>query len=233
MALNVNADFSRRAVVHAAAMPWTPSPIPGVDRRMLDRIGDEIARATSVVRYAPGSRFSSHVHGGGEEFLVLEGIFQDEHGDYPSGTYVRNPPNTSHRPGTAQGAVILVKLWQFDPADRTAVCVDTRSISPVSAGSEGVRMIPLFENRHETVRLEIWRPNAHVKMRDHKGLEVFALEGGFEEGGEHFVRHSWLRLPPGEDFAAIAGPEGATVWLKSGHLAATPIAPRMPRASGP
>jgi hypothetical protein len=61
---------------------------------MLDRIGDEVARATSIVRYAPASHFSPHVHDGGEEFLVLEGTFQDEHGDYPVGSYVRNPPTS-------------------------------------------------------------------------------------------------------------------------------------------
>jgi len=97
--MNLNSDFGARAAVHAARLDWTPSPIPGVDRRMLDRIGDEVARATSIVRYAPHSRFSPHTHGGGEEFLVLDGVFQDEHGDYPTGTYVRNPPATSHTPG--------------------------------------------------------------------------------------------------------------------------------------
>ena len=64
--MELNADFSRRAVVHAASLAWTPSPIDGVERRMLERIGGEVARATSIVRYAPRSRFSPHTHGGGE-----------------------------------------------------------------------------------------------------------------------------------------------------------------------
>ena len=97
--MNLNSDFGARAAVHAAQLDCTPSPITGVDRRMLDRIGDEVARATPIVRYAPHSRFSAHTHGGGEEFLVLDGVFQDEHGDYPAGTYVRNPPTSqSHAP---------------------------------------------------------------------------------------------------------------------------------------
>src|SRR5271166_6928854 len=86
---NLNADFTLRAAVHAATLDWKASPMPGVERRMLDRIGGEVARATSIVRYAPGSSFAPHVHGGGEEFLVLEGVFQDEQGDYPAGTYIR------------------------------------------------------------------------------------------------------------------------------------------------
>ena len=95
--MELNADFSRRVAVHAARLPWVPSPMVGVERRMLDRIGDEVARATSIVRYAPGSHFSPHAHGGGEEFFVLEGVFQDEHGEFPAGSYVRNrPPRVTH-----------------------------------------------------------------------------------------------------------------------------------------
>ncbi len=127
--VELNADFSQRAAVHAARLSWTPSPIAGVDRRMLDRIGDEVARATSIVRYAPNSHFSAHTHGGGEEFLVLDGVFQDEHGDFPAGCYIRNPPTSSHTPGSAQGCTIFVKLWQFDPADRTHVRIDTGRMS--------------------------------------------------------------------------------------------------------
>ena len=98
--MQLNADFTQRAVVHAATLEWSPSPIAGVERRMLDRIGGEVARATSIVRYAPHSHFSRHTHEGGEEFFVLEGVFQDEHGDYPAGSYVRNPPTSAHTPGS-------------------------------------------------------------------------------------------------------------------------------------
>lgn len=96
--MEINNDFNQRVAVHSASQAWLASPIAGVDRRMLDRIGDEVARATSIVRYAPNSQFSPHVHSGGEEFLVLEGVFQDEHGDFPAGSYIRNPPESSHTP---------------------------------------------------------------------------------------------------------------------------------------
>jgi anti-sigma factor ChrR (cupin superfamily) len=98
--MKINADFDQRVIVHTDQIDWVPSPMAGVDRRMLDRIGEEVARATSIVRYAPGSSCPAHTHGGGEEFIVLEGVFQDEHGDYPTGTYVRNPPTTHHVPGS-------------------------------------------------------------------------------------------------------------------------------------
>jgi anti-sigma factor ChrR (cupin superfamily) len=125
--IHLNADFSRRAVVHAAQLDWVPSPMPGVHRRLLDRIGDEVARATSIVRYAPASHFSPHVHDGGEEFLVLDGVFQDEHGDCPAGSHIRIPSTTSHTPGSEPGCTIFVKLWQFDPNDRTCVRLDTNA----------------------------------------------------------------------------------------------------------
>src|SRR5690606_16882155 len=101
--MEINSAFEERAAVHAARIDWVPSPMPGVERRMLDRIGGEVARATSLVRYAAGSSFPPHVHGGGEEFYVLEGVFSDERGDYPAGTYVRNPPQSKHAPASAEG----------------------------------------------------------------------------------------------------------------------------------
>jgi anti-sigma factor ChrR (cupin superfamily) len=107
--MRINADFTKRASVHAGAADWVQSPMPGVERRMLDRIGDEVARATSIVRYAPGTAFSPHTHSGGEEFYVLDGTFQDERGDYPAGSYVRNPPTSRHTPRSQAGCTIFVK----------------------------------------------------------------------------------------------------------------------------
>ena len=128
-------------------MPWQPSPMPGVSRRMLDRVGEEVARATSIVRYDPGSKFSPHVHAGGEEFLVLDGVFQDEHGDFPVGTYVRNPINTSHTPASEPGCEIFVKLWQFDSSETDILRVDTNSLTLLKTPDNNqVSSATLFEN---------------------------------------------------------------------------------------
>jgi ChrR Cupin-like domain len=213
--MELNADFTKRAVMHGAAMPWQASPIPGVERKMLDRIGDEVARATTIVRYAPKSLFSPHTHGGGEEFLVLEGVFQDEHGGYPVGTYVRNPPTSSHRPGSANGCIILVKLWQFDPGDRTQITLDTTQQQYIPDSTRlGVSMLPLFANDQETVRLEQWKANTSIDLLVPGGLEIFVLQGSFRESGEGFQPYSWLRLPPDSRLLAQSGPKGCQVWLK-------------------
>ena len=226
--MELNADFSLRAAVHAAALPWVPSPMAGVERRMLDRIGDEIARATSIVRYAPDSHFSPHTHGGGEEFLVLDGVFQDEHGDYPAGSYVRNPPTSRHTPGSQAGCVIFVKLWQFDPDDRTQLRINTskQALSP-APGRPGVALMPLFRDAHEEVRLERWTPHAEIELPVPGGLEILVLDGTFTDGQDQFAAQSWLRLPTRSTLHTTAGVDGCRVWMKLGHLATTPKAPHV------
>lgn len=217
--MKLNADFTQRVVLHGAQMPWIDSPIPGVQRRMLDRIGDEVARATSLVRYAPGSQFSPHTHGGGEEFIVLEGVFSDEHGDYPAGSYIRNPPTTRHTPGSAPGCVIFVKLWQFDPADRTPVVIDTHKIGRVrDAQRPGIEVTPLFEDARETVELLVWQPHASLERVVPGGAELLVLDGGLVESGDQLTGMSWLRLPCGAQLDAKAGAQGACVWVKTRHL---------------
>jgi ChrR Cupin-like domain len=217
--MELNADFSQRVAVHAAQLPWVASPIVGVDRRMLDRIGDEVARATSIVRYAPASRFSAHTHGGGEEFLVVDGTFQDEHGDYPAGSYVRNPPTSRHTPGSAPGCVLFVKLWQFDLEDRTPVHRDARALAYTPLRDRpDVEIAALFHDNREDVRMERWRPHVPVALDLPGGGEFFLLEGTFNEDNEGFAPLSWLRLPPGAQLRAAAGKDGCTLWVKTGHL---------------
>lgn len=218
--MELNADFSRRVVVHSARMPWIASPIPGVDRRMLDRIGAEVARATSIVRYAPHSRFSPHTHGGGEEFLVLEGVFQDEHGDYPDGAYIRNPPTSTHTPGSEQGCVIFVKLWQFDPADRIQTRLQTSAMAFAAIDRPGVAVMPLHQAVGEDVRLERWDAGTQVSLALPGGGEFLVLAGSFTEGGDTLETHAWLRSPAGSVFRAQAGAQGCKLWVKTGHLAA-------------
>ena len=153
--MKINADLGQRAVVYSEELPWVASPLPGVDRRMLERDGAEVARATSVVRYAPDSAFDAHAHGGGEEFFVLEGVFSDEHGDFGPGMYVRNPPGSRHTPRSGPGCTILVKLRQMDPDDRQYVRIDTTAAPWQPGPGEGVSVMPLFERGREKVAL--WR----------------------------------------------------------------------------
>lgn len=217
--MELNADFSQRVVVHAPQLAWQTSPMPGVDRRMLDRIGDEVARATSIVRYAPQSHFSAHTHTGGEEYIVLDGVFQDEHGDFPVGSYVRNPPTSSHTPGSKPGCTIFVKLWQFNPDDRHQMVVDmSAGVFAPDADRPGVSVLPLFADARESVRCERWEPGADVALNLPTGGEFLVLEGSFSEADDELNVQSWLRLPSGGQLRAKSGPQGARVWVKTGHL---------------
>ena len=218
--MRINADFTRRAASHAATSVWVASPSGGVERRMLDRIGGEVARATTIVRFAPGSAFPAHTHGGGEEYFVLEGDFVDEEGSHKAGAYVRNPPGSRHAPSAPDGTTIFVKLSQFGPDDMQALSIDTSRLD-AAAGKKrsAIQSLPLHSHGKQNVRIETWEPGVEIDNWGHGGIEVLVLEGGFTEGQETFVAHSWLRLPPSEPFVARAGPNGARLLVTSGHLA--------------
>lgn len=217
--MEINADFSQPACAHTAAMDWVPSPMAGVDRRMLDRVGAEVARATSIVRYAEGSSFAEHTHGGGEEFIVLEGVFQDEHGDYPAGTYVRNPVGTHHIPRSDPGCTIFVKLWQFDPADQEQFALDLNALAlDPDPDRPGVASAPLAQRDYEKVSLEQWDAGITADLMGKGGAEALVLEGGVMFAGEEYGRHDWIRLPAGHAARLTAGAMGARLWIKRDHL---------------
>ena len=188
---------------------------------MLDRVGDEVARATSIVRYAPESSFSAHTHDGGEEFFVLEGVFQDEHGDYPAGCYVRNPPTSSHTPGSKEGCIIFVKLHQFDSSDRRHVQHYLPDISShADLERPGVRVTPLNESASETVQFERIEPGTSFMTEHSVRHEILVVAGQLNALGDTFVSQSWMRLPAADSVQITAGPDGADVWVKSGHISA-------------
>ena len=217
--MQLNANLQQPALVHAAQQDWIASPMPGVERRMLHRFGDEVAQATTIVRYAPGSHFSAHTHTGGEEFLVLDGVFQDENGDYPAGTYIRNPPESRHTPGSSLGCTIFVKLWQFDPQDRVHVVVHTDKMARIDdARRPGVKVSPLYKDAREDVRIEEWAPQSAIELALPQGGEFLVLSGHFRHASEDLSAQSWLRLPPGTRLSAQTGDQGAKVWVKLHHL---------------
>ena len=218
--MNLNADLGRRAVVDSEQLPWVESPLPGVQRRMLERDGEEVARATSIVRYAPGSAFAPHTHGGGEEFLVLDGVFTDESGDFGPGMYVRNPPGSSHTPSSAQGCTIFVKLRQMAPDEKEFVRVDTRTAAWQAGARAGVSELPLYERGAERVRLVRLAPGTRSPRHEHPGgEEILVLEGAYEDEQGSYGKGTWLRNPPGSSHE-VSSREGCTLYVKSGHLSA-------------
>ncbi|MGI9484102.1 MAG: cupin domain-containing protein [Hyphomicrobiales bacterium] len=218
--MNIRSDFSKYAIVRPGDETFVPSPLAGVDRMMLDRVGDEVARATTIVRYAPGSEFSAHTHDMGEEFIVLDGVFSDESGDFPEGSYVRNPPGSSHTPRSEKGCTIFVKLRQFDDADLERVIADVNAEeswqpAPTNLGAE---IRPLHKFSDEFVRLVRFRPGGELGHHDHPlGEELLVLQGELRDENGVYPRGTWMRSPPGSAHAPFSK-EGALVWVKSGHL---------------
>ncbi|OWT56864.1 cupin domain-containing protein [Candidimonas nitroreducens] len=212
----LNADFSRPASVAPHQYRWVTSPQSGVERVMLDRLGAEQARATSIVRYAPGSFFPRHEHPGGEEILVLSGTFSvgDEH--YTQGWYLRNPPGSSHQPYSREGAVIFVKLRQMPADERRCVRVDTHDAAAWQR--QGRREIcPLFTSDIEQVSLQRLAPGLALFAHAVDGAELLVLAGELLVHGHVFGCGGWLRLPGGTYPEYIAGANGATLYLKTGR----------------
>ena len=228
--MQLNTDLNRRVVVATDALPWIPSPVDGVERRMLERDGDEVARATSLVRYAPGSRISAHQHAGGEEFLVLDGTFSDADGDYPAGTYVRNPVGSGHTPHTDNGTVILVKLWWMHPADRQFVRIDTTGKDLWRAAADpGVTILALHAFGAETVALYRFASGAAIEARDLPGgEEIFVVEGAVSDSCGTYEKGTWIRTPIGAA-PALRSATGARLFVKRGHLRDIPPGPNRHR----
>ncbi|MGP1371496.1 MAG: cupin domain-containing protein [Almyronema sp.] len=216
--MKLNADLNQRAVVFSEELPWLDAPMPGVQRRMLERDGEEVARATTVVRYAPGSYFSAHTHDGGEEYLVLEGVFSDEKGDFGQGTYVRNPVGSSHTPYSQVGATILVKLRQMAPPDQSQVTIDTNQAEWLPGLVPGLQVLPLHAYGTEQIALVKWATGTHFQSHRHwGGEEIFVIAGIFTDEYGVYPKGTWLRNPPGSVHAPFSE-EGCVIYVKTGHL---------------
>jgi anti-sigma factor ChrR (cupin superfamily) len=216
--MTINADFSQRVVVLPGEAQWTPSPHPGVDRLMLDRIGDEVARATSFVRFAPGIAFPRHMHGGGEEIYVIEGAFEDENGVHGAGLYIRNPIGSTHAPSSPKGCMLFVKLRQFAQGDADRVEIDTRS-GEWRQAPEGFAIQPLHYFDGVMTFLVRLDPGATLSRTIHPdGEEIVVLSGACSDAEGNYPAGAWVRDPGGHG-QDLFSREGCTLFVKTGHLA--------------
>ncbi len=216
---SINGDLSVRAVMHTDAMDWTASPSGTVWRKRVHLVGPpESGQVTSVVRYEPNATFPSHDHPEGEEILVLEGVFSDEHGDWPAGTYLLNPEGFRHAPFSRDGCTLFVKLRQLPGTDREHHVIDTGSLSWEPGDQEGVDVKPLYaqDGFNDSMRIERWHAGTTNAGLDYpEGAEYFVLGGEFEDDAVTYTRGSWLRIPPGGSLAP-ATKSGCEVYVKRG-----------------
>ena len=216
--MKLHTDFNLKVTVNTETVPWIASPVNGIDRKMLERDGDEVARATSLVRYAPNSSFTSHQHELGEEFFVLDGVFEDECGQYPAGTYVKNPVGSSHTPFTETGCTLFVKLRYLDPSDEERVVINTQSAEWYQGLVPGLTVMPLSTFGTTNTALVRWAPDTYFNPHRHfGGEEIFVVDGIFEDEYGSYPKGYWLRSPHMSAHKPFSV-EGCTILVKTGHL---------------
>ena len=215
----LNGDLTVRAVVNTNGMQWTASPSGTVWRKRVHLVGPpESGQVTSLVRYQAESSFPAHDHPDGEEILVLEGVFSDEHGDWPAGTYLLNPEGFRHSPFSRQGCLLFVKLRQFPGLEREHHVVDTGDRDWQLSRSEGVWQKALYSQPGfaDTTRLERWEAGtAAGKVSYEQGVEYFVLDGTFEDDEGTYPAGTWLRIPPGASHSPRSG-QGCELYVKAG-----------------
>ena len=213
----LNMDFSQRVVVNTARRDWIVSPSRQVWRKPLEREAAEHGRTTSVVRFEAGSMFPRHEHPLGEEILVLEGVFSDEHGDYGPGTYLRNPPGSAHSPFSRDGCVLFEKLDQFDREDARTVRIDTRTARWLP-GQGNLEVMPLHDFGGEHVALVRWPAGERFQPHTHfGGEEILVLSGEFRDEFGSYPTGTWLRNPHmSRHHPFVDAP--TVIWVKVGHL---------------
>jgi anti-sigma factor ChrR (cupin superfamily) len=218
----INGDLAERVTVDTAAMDWTPSPSGTVWRKRVHLVGPvESGQVTSVVRYEPRSTFHAHDHPDGEEIFVLDGVFSDEHGDWPAGTYLLNPEGFRHAPFSREGCVLFVKLRQYPGRARTHVATQTETVAWQPTARAGVAVRPLYAQAGfvDSMRLERWPPGVGLSRVDYaNGAELFVLEGSFADEAGEYAQGAWLRLPPGAAHSPSTD-DGCIVYIKEGGFA--------------
>lgn len=214
---SINMDLEKRVFIDTHKMDWQGSPADGVMRKPLEKEYAEHGRATSIVKFLPGAAFPPHEHPMGEEIYVLEGVFSDEFGDYPAGTYIRNPPGSKHAPHSKPGCILFVKLDQFDPKDSQKVRIDTNTRSMLP-GIGGLKVMSLHQHGTEGSALVYWPAGEQFQPHRHwGGEEILVLKGEFRDEHGAYPAGSWLRSPDqSEHFPYVE--EETLIYVKTGHL---------------
>jgi len=230
----LHGDLAQRVAVDTERMEWAASPSPSVWRKRLHRVGPaEAGQVTSVVRYEPGSSFPAHDHPEGEEILVLEGVFSDEHGDWPAGTYLLNPEGFRHAPFSREGCLLFVKLRQAPGRERRHVALRTDELAWTPSDRPGIERKRLHVQREfeDATWLERWAPGAEPGELVHPGgAEFFVLDGELADERGAYRRGSWLRLPIGASHRPRTR-DGCTFYVKYAGLSGLRSASGEPAAS--
>ena len=215
----LNQNYTLPVVVDGSTLTWEASPAASVWRKKLERQAAETGMATSIVRYEAGARFETHKHPNGEEIFVLSGVFSDETGDYPAGTYIRNPAGTAHAPFSTGGCEIFVKLCYFEPGDSQLLRINSHKAGWQQGMDNLQKVLPLHQFNHEVTQLVAldsgarWRP-----VVPEFGFEALVISGDIWFEGNRLPAMSWIRLPAGQQPLFEVRGNAAQLLVKTGHL---------------
>lgn len=213
----LNMNFEKRVVIDTNQLSWQRSPASGIWRKPLARAEAERGHATSIVKYEAGATYKEHGHPSGEEIFVLEGVFSDETGDYPAGTYIRNPEGFNHTPFSKQGCTIFVKLYQFQPSDNEQIRINTNQANWL-AGQGNLKVMPLHSFKGESTALVHWPAGEKFVPHVHMGgEEIFVIRGEFIDEYDRYPTGCWIRSPHlSQHYPYVE--QDTVILVKVGHL---------------
>jgi len=213
----LNMDFTQAVCLRPDDQEWVTSPADGVSRAHLERVAEESGHVTSFVKFEPGSYFPPHTHPDGEEIFVLSGVFSDENGDYPAGTYIRNPPGSFHEPFTKEGCKLFVKLEQFQSDDTEHVVIRPED-QQWCDGIGGLKVLSLHMFNTESTALVAWPKDEVFQPHTHMGgEEIVVISGKFIDEHGEYPAGTWLRSPHmSKHFPRVE--EETLIYVKVGHL---------------
>jgi anti-sigma factor ChrR (cupin superfamily) len=216
-AFQLNMDYSQAVCLRHDDQQWVASPADGVSRVHLERVAEESGHVTSFVKFEPGSYFPPHTHSNGEEIFVLDGVFSDEQGDYPAGTYIRNPPGSSHEPFTKEGCKLFVKLEQFQSGDTEHVVIRPED-QQWQKGIGNLKVLSLHAFNTESTALVAWPRNEIFQPHAHRGgEEIVVINGRFIDEHGEYPAGTWLRSPHlSTHFPCVV--EETLIYVKVGYL---------------
>lgn len=216
--MQINSDISKRVAIQQSTLPWIATPLAGIQIRTLEDGGEATARATAIVKCAPGSRIVDCTRELGEEIMVLDGVLTDEFGSYGKGSYVKSPPGSDHACESASGCLLFVKRHPLESGDDWRIVVDTATMPWYQGLVDGLSVMPLSESGTQHTALVRWAPGTRFNPHRHYGgEEIYVLDGVFEDEHGRYPAGSWLRSPHLSAHCPFSI-EGCTIFVKVGHL---------------
>jgi anti-sigma factor ChrR (cupin superfamily) len=147
-------------------------------------------------------------------------VFQDEHGDYPEGTYLRNPAGSKHMPFSRLGCTIFVKLGRFMKDDTAQKNLQTSQQKWLPQKTNpGIKEMLLHSHQGEKTLFIKVSPNTEFEWcHKGKGEEILIINGELHEGQHIYPKGTWLRFGEGGLRKRYTKSNETILFMKTGHL---------------